>query len=96
LVLQKTHQNQSQDPEASFENFMTFWAGAVISALFVNTIYTPEMSAQNGKVVGPEKVRKLVVSPKILKNISILRKNILMHASPRFISIPQPRIRYLP
>jgi len=37
---------------------MTFWAGAVIPALFVNKIYTPEMSAQNGKVVGPETVRK--------------------------------------
>jgi coenzyme F420-dependent glucose-6-phosphate dehydrogenase len=46
------------DPEASIENFMKFWAGAVIPALFVNKIYTPEMSAQNGKVVGPDTVRK--------------------------------------
>ncbi len=46
------------DLEASIENFMKFWAGAVIPALFVNKIYTPEMSAQNGKVVGPETVRK--------------------------------------
>lgn len=46
------------DPEASIENFMKFWAGAVIPALFLNKIYTPEMSAQNGKVVGPDAVRK--------------------------------------
>jgi len=46
------------DPEASIENFMKFWAGAAIPALFVNKIYTPEMSAQNGKVVGPDTVRK--------------------------------------
>lgn len=47
------------DPEASIENFMNFWAGAAIPALFLNKIYTPEMSAQNGKVVGPDTVRKL-------------------------------------
>lgn len=46
------------DPDISIENFMKFWAGSAIPALFVNKIYTPEMSAQNGKVVGPETVRK--------------------------------------
>ena len=46
------------DPEESIENFMKYWAGALIPALFLNKIYTPEMSAQNGKVVGPETIRK--------------------------------------
>lgn len=46
------------DLEASIENFMKFWTGASIPALFVNKIYTPEMSAQNGKVVGPDTIRK--------------------------------------
>lgn len=44
-------------PEASIENFMKYWAGALIPALFVNKIYTPEMSAQNGKVVGQDTIR---------------------------------------
>jgi coenzyme F420-dependent glucose-6-phosphate dehydrogenase len=46
------------DLEASIETFMKFWAGAVVPALFANKIYTPEMSAKNGKVVGPDTVRK--------------------------------------
>jgi coenzyme F420-dependent glucose-6-phosphate dehydrogenase len=46
------------DSEASIENFMKYWAGALIPALFVNKIYTPEMSAQNGKVVGEDTIRK--------------------------------------
>ena len=37
---------------------MKFWARAAIPALFINKIYTPEMSAQNRKVVGPDTVRK--------------------------------------
>lgn len=45
------------DPEASIENFMKYWTGALIPALFLNKIYTPEMSAQNGKVVGPDTIR---------------------------------------
>ncbi|MDW5552087.1 TIGR03557 family F420-dependent LLM class oxidoreductase [Methanosarcina sp.] len=46
------------DPETSIENFMKYWAGALIPALFLNKIYTPEMSAQNGKVVGTDIVQK--------------------------------------
>ena len=46
------------NPDASIQNFIKFWAGAAIPALFVNKIYTPEMSAQNGKVVGPDTIRK--------------------------------------
>ena len=37
---------------------MKLWSGAAIPALFLNKIYIPEMSAQNGKVVGPETVKK--------------------------------------
>lgn len=46
------------DPEASIKNVMKYWAGAFIPALFLNKIYTPEMSAQNGQVVGPDIIRK--------------------------------------
>jgi G6PDH family F420-dependent oxidoreductase len=46
------------DLEASIVNFKKFWAGAAVPALFLNKIYTPEMSAQNGEVVGSDIVRK--------------------------------------
>ncbi len=46
------------DIEASIENRKKFWAGAEVPALFLNKIYTPEMSAQNGKVVGIDNMRK--------------------------------------
>lgn len=37
---------------------MKLWSGATVPALFVNKIYTPEMSAQNGKAVSPETIKK--------------------------------------
>jgi coenzyme F420-dependent glucose-6-phosphate dehydrogenase len=46
------------DPEVSIENFLKYWAGALVPALFLNKIYTPEMSAQNGEVVGEDTIRK--------------------------------------
>jgi G6PDH family F420-dependent oxidoreductase len=46
------------DIEESLENRKKFWAGAKVHALYINKIYTPEMSAQNGKVVGIEHLRK--------------------------------------
>jgi coenzyme F420-dependent glucose-6-phosphate dehydrogenase len=46
------------DQKTSIENFKKYWAGAQIHALFLNKIYTPEMSAQNGEVVGEDTIRK--------------------------------------
>jgi hypothetical protein len=46
------------DIEASLENRKKFWAGAKVHALYLNKIYTPEMSAQNGKVVGTDHLQK--------------------------------------
>lgn len=44
--------------EEAISNFQEYWAGAAVPALFLNKIYTPEMSAENGKVVGPDTIRK--------------------------------------
>jgi coenzyme F420-dependent glucose-6-phosphate dehydrogenase len=46
------------DIEASIENRKKFWAGAKVHALYLNKIYTPKMSALNGKVVGIDNLRK--------------------------------------
>jgi coenzyme F420-dependent glucose-6-phosphate dehydrogenase len=37
-----------------------YWAGTFVPALFTEKIYTPEMSEQNGKVVGSDTVKKAV------------------------------------
>lgn len=50
----------TDDIEKSVENFKKYWAGALIPALFLNKIYTPAMSAQNGKVVGKDIIQKSV------------------------------------
>ena len=44
--------------DESIEAFQKYWAGAMVPALFLNKIYTPEMSAENGKVVGPDIIKK--------------------------------------
>lgn len=46
------------DTEKAVESFKKYWAGAMIPALFLNKIYTPTMSAQNGKVVGKDVIQK--------------------------------------
>jgi coenzyme F420-dependent glucose-6-phosphate dehydrogenase len=41
-----------------------FWAGAMVPALFAHKIYTPAMSARNGKVVGADTLKqKACISP---------------------------------
>ncbi|TGC11525.1 TIGR03557 family F420-dependent LLM class oxidoreductase [Methanolobus halotolerans] len=44
--------------EDSIENLQRYWAGSMIPALFLNKIYTPEMSAENGAVVGKDTIRQ--------------------------------------
>ncbi len=50
----------TDDTEKVVESFKKYWAGAMIPALFLNKIYTPAMSAQNGKVVGRDTIQKSV------------------------------------
>lgn len=45
-------------PDESIQQFLKYWAGTFVPALFDQRIYTPAMSAQNGEVVGPDTVRK--------------------------------------
>lgn len=49
------------DVEKAVKSFKKYWAGALIPALFLNKIYTPAMSAQNGKVVGKDAVQESVL-----------------------------------
>lgn len=52
------------DTQAAIESMLKYWAGTFVPALFDQKIYTPKMSEQNGEVVGPDTVKKMVcISP---------------------------------
>jgi coenzyme F420-dependent glucose-6-phosphate dehydrogenase len=48
----------TDDEEKAIEYRKAYWAGTYLPALFMERIYTPRMSEENGKVVGAETVRK--------------------------------------
>jgi coenzyme F420-dependent glucose-6-phosphate dehydrogenase len=48
----------TDDEEEAIEERKKYWAGTFVPALFTEKIYTPEMSEQNGKVVGNDTVKK--------------------------------------
>jgi coenzyme F420-dependent glucose-6-phosphate dehydrogenase len=46
------------DEEKAIELRKQYWAGAMVPAMFTEKLYTPEMSEQNGKVVGSDTIRQ--------------------------------------
>ena len=50
----------TDDEEKAIEYRQAYWAGTFIPALFTERIYTPKMSEENGKVVGPDTIRQSV------------------------------------
>ena len=48
----------ADDEEKAIEIRKAYWAGTAVPALFTERIYTPEMSEQNGKVVGSDTIKK--------------------------------------
>lgn len=44
--------------EAVVEEIRQYWAGTAIHAMYLQKIYTPKMSAENGAVVGKDTIRK--------------------------------------
>ena len=50
----------TDDEEKAIECRKAYWAGTFVPALFTHKIYTPEMSEQNGKVVGADAIREAV------------------------------------
>ncbi len=49
----------SEDEDQIMDTIMKYWAGSFVPALYNRKIYTPELSAENGKVVGRDTVRKM-------------------------------------
>src|SRR5579884_2135974 len=50
----------TDDTDAAIECQKKYWAGTYIPALFDQKIYTPKMSAENGKAVGSDTIEKMV------------------------------------
>ncbi|HZS94440.1 MAG TPA: TIGR03557 family F420-dependent LLM class oxidoreductase [Chloroflexota bacterium] len=50
----------TDDKQAAIECQKKYWAGTYIPALFDQKIYTPKMSAENGKAVGSDTIEKMV------------------------------------
>jgi coenzyme F420-dependent glucose-6-phosphate dehydrogenase len=48
----------SDDEEKAIECRKAYWAGTFVPALFTQRVYTPEMSEQNGKVVGSDTIKE--------------------------------------
>ena len=54
----------TEDVDAAVQEFIKYWAGSFVPALYLHNIYTPKESAENGKVVGPETIHKMgCISP---------------------------------
>ncbi len=47
----------ADDIEPAIQGVKKYWAGTLIPALYTQRIYTPQMSAENGRVVGDEAIR---------------------------------------
>jgi coenzyme F420-dependent glucose-6-phosphate dehydrogenase len=48
------------DEDQAIKYRKEFWAGTFVPALFTERIYTPKLSAENGKVVGSDTIRQAV------------------------------------
>lgn len=48
----------TDDEEKAIECRKAYWAGTFVPALFTERIYTPEMSEQNGKIVGSDTIKE--------------------------------------
>lgn len=48
----------TSDEQGAIAAMLKYWAGAMVPALFDQKIYTPAMSAKNGKVVGADVLRQ--------------------------------------
>ena len=50
----------TDDEDSAIECRKKYWAGTFVPALFTERIYTPEMSQENGKVVGADTIKEAV------------------------------------
>jgi coenzyme F420-dependent glucose-6-phosphate dehydrogenase len=67
----------TEDTEGAIQAQLKYWAGTFVPALFDQKIYTPKMSQENGEVVGPDTVKKMVcVSTNAEEHVKFVRQYI--------------------
>jgi coenzyme F420-dependent glucose-6-phosphate dehydrogenase len=67
----------TSDEAGAVTAMLTYWAGTFVPALFDQNIYTPALSAQNGKAVGEDTVKKsMVISENPDDHVSFARRYI--------------------
>jgi coenzyme F420-dependent glucose-6-phosphate dehydrogenase len=67
----------TDDENAAIECRKTYWAGTFVPALFTERIYTPQMSEQNGKVVGADTIKQATcISPDPQAHVKFARRYI--------------------
>jgi coenzyme F420-dependent glucose-6-phosphate dehydrogenase len=49
----------TNDTQSAVQAFEKYWAGSFVPALFDQKIYTPQRSAENGKVVGTDTIKRM-------------------------------------
>ncbi len=49
------------DREGAIRDLRQYWAGSLVPALYTQRIYTPALSAENGKVVGADTISRMMV-----------------------------------
>ncbi len=67
----------TDDEESALQCMREYWAGTFVPALFDQKIYTPQMSAQNGEVVGDDIMKsKMCVSSDPSEHVAYIQKHI--------------------
>jgi coenzyme F420-dependent glucose-6-phosphate dehydrogenase len=81
----------TDDKQAAIQCMKQYWAGTFIPALFDQKIYTPEMSAKNGKSVGSDTIeQKMCISAKPEDHIHFAQQYIDLGFDQLYFHSPGP------
>lgn len=81
----------TDDAEGAIRAQKTFWAGALIPAMYSQRIYTPSDSAKNGAVAGNETIRqKVLISGRPEDHIAFARQYIELGFDELYFHCPGP------
>ena len=50
----------TDDEDAAIRIWKQYWAGTMVMAMFLQNLYTPEMSAMNGSIAGTDTIKSRV------------------------------------
>lgn len=81
----------TDDEEGAIHDQMTYWAGALIPAMYNQRIYTPADSAKNGAIAGKDTIRqKVMISARAEDHIAFARQYIDLGFDELYFHCPGP------